>query len=453
MTLGSRIADRLLPCLQRDPVRRGSMPALLLAAFLFCFSAASPGPLPFAGRTEGSGGRNRVEQQAKPYVVLISLDGFRADYIDRASAPNLRTVIERGVRAEGLTPVFPSKTYPNHVSIVTGMYADRHGIVANHFYDPQRGATFTTRQRETIGDGSWYRGEPIWVSAEKQGMVTASFFWPGDEAAIAGIRPTHWRVFDSRTPRGEGISAALGWLRLPPDRRPHLITLYIGDLDDAGHDHGPASAHVLAAVETVDRELGRLLDGIESLALHEEVYLILVSDHGMAGVGPEYAMAWEDLIELKGIRCVDFGPIVSLHVDGGPGRAKSVRNSLNRRLRHGRAYLRDEVPARLHYRADPRIGDVLVIMEEPYQVVPAAGLARVRGGNHGWDPSSPSMQGIFIAMGPRLKRGVTIPRFENIHIYPLIAELLGLRVPSKIDGRRAGLVRQVLDRRPRARAK
>lgn len=394
--------------------------------------------------TQGSGGVNTPQHTEKPYVVLVSFDGLRADYLDRIDTPSFRRVMRQGVRAERLIPVFPSKTFPNHYSIATGMFADRHGIVANTFYDPQRDAAYGNAVVPgSVEDGTWYRGEPIWLTAEKQGMVAATCFWVGSEAEIQGLRATYWKKLREQPSIDSRVDTVLEWLHLPAEKRPHLITLYMSDVDGAGHRFGPDAPEVQSAVQAVDRSLGRLLDGIDSLPIRDRVYLVLVSDHGMAAYTTGQYMAIEDLIDPRDVRVADSGPNANLHVTGGPARARAVRDSLNRVLRHGRAYLRREIPARLHYRADPRIGDVVIIMDEPYQVGPAARAPSGPGGSHGWDPASSSMSAIFLAMGPGIKRGSRIRQVENIDIYPFLVELLGLRPNPGIDGH-PGLVRRLI---------
>src|SRR5687767_8370331 len=187
----------------------------------------TPAPAP----AHGSGGINRAEHLAKPSLVLLSFDGFRADYLNRFDLPNFRRFIARGTRADAMRPVFPSTTFPNHYSLVTGLHPGHHGIVENGFFDPARNAAYSFRNEATVTDGSWYGGEPIWVTAERQGMVAASFFWPGSEAAIKGVRPTSWNKYDGTIPNADRVATVLEWLRRPAEQRPHVITLYFSDVD------------------------------------------------------------------------------------------------------------------------------------------------------------------------------------------------------------------------------
>lgn len=391
-------------------------------------------------QAQGSGGTNRPEHAAKPYVVLVSLDGFAADYLRRYPAPNLRRLMDEGARAEGLVPVFPSKTFPNHYSIATGLRPARHGLVANRFWDPERGGAYAVSDRAAVEDGSWYRGEPLWATAERQGMVAGSVFWVGTEAPIGGVQPTFWQKYDGALPNAARVDSALAWLALPAERRPHLVLLYMSDVDDAGHHHRPGSPEVGEAILRVDSAIGRLLDGIEALPLVDSVFVVVVSDHGMATYTPATAVDVGTLLDTAGVMVADAGPNANLHVRGGPARAREVRDALNRGLRHGRAYLREEVPARLAYRSDPRIGDVVVIMELPYILTPPGRLPDAPGGTHGWDSANPAMRGIFLARGPGIAAGRVVPAFENVDLYPFVAEVLGLVPAAGIDGR-AGWLR------------
>lgn len=381
----------------------------------------------------GSGGVNRAEHLDKPYVIVVSFDGFRHDYLDRIEAPNFRRVIERGVRAGGLIPVFPTKTFPNHYSIATGMYAQNHGLMDNNFYDPVFDATYRLGDTLTVRDARWYGGEPIWVTAERQGMVSGAFFFVGSEAAVGGIQPTYVRNYDGRIANSTRVRTVLEWLSLPAERRPHLVMLYFSDVDNAGHSHGPDSPEVVEAVQRVDRALGQLLDGIAELPIADQVHLILVSDHGMSAQDTTRAEYIDDFADLSGVRSVNAGPYTTLWV-GDSARADAIRDRLNAGLRNARAYRRYEIPDRFEYRGNDRAGDILVLAEPGYQVLRRSGRPYT-GGAHGYDPASYTMHGIFLAMGPGIREGELFPAFENVHIYPFVAHLLGLEPNPAADGR------------------
>ncbi|MEP7348124.1 MAG: ectonucleotide pyrophosphatase/phosphodiesterase [Gemmatimonadaceae bacterium] len=382
-----------------------------------------------------SGGANAPQHTNAPYVILISLDGFRHDYLRRFPAPNILRVAKSGVRADRMIPVFPTKTFPAHYTIATGMYAEHHGIVGNSFWDPKRQAQYSMSNRAAKEDASWYRGEPIWVTAESQGMVTGDYFFVGADAPIAGVRPTYPGGAEGEVKREERVSGALAWLALPDSTRPHLITLYMNEVDDAGHQFGPTSAEVGQAIARVDSSLGRLLEGVNVFPYKDRVYVIIVSDHGM-GSAPKRNIEVLDTLRYPGVRLTQSGPYATLMIEhGGAERSSAVRDSINATLRHGKAYLRQDVPARLHYRADPNIGDIVVIMEPKWMLVAPKDVPTSDGFGHGWDNQNAEMGAIFVAMGPGIRAGQRIEAFESVHVYPFIAHLLGLRANPQIDGR------------------
>lgn len=393
------------------------MLALLLVLLAAC---ASRSPAAFA-----------VADGERPYVVLISFDGFRHDYLDRGITPNFDRLAAAGVRADGLVPVFPSKTFPNHYSIVTGMYAGTHGIVSNGFYDPARGQEYRLGDRESVEDGTWYGGEPLWVTAEKQGVRSGSMFWVGSEAAIQGIRPTYWHLYDHMFDNARRVSEIVGWLSLPPTERPHIITGYFALLDDAGHRHGPDSPEVRAGIIEADSLLGLLMDGVAALPHGDQVTIIIVSDHGMAPVGLGFVDLDAD-VDLSGARVIVGSPIANLYFDGDTAAVQRVWEAF-REVDHVRAFRQRDLPERWHANV-PRTGDLIVIADEGWTLGLDPQRGQWSGGTHGYPPI-PSMHGIFVAAGPRIAPGQRIPPFENIHIYPLVTELLGLRPNPEIDGR------------------
>lgn len=383
-----------------------------------------------------------AQQRSTPYVILISFDGMKPEYLQRIDLPNFERVMKAGVRSVGMIPTYPSKTFPNHYSIVTGMRAETHGIVGNRFYDPARGAAYSMSDTTTVLDGTWYRGEPIWATAEKQGVKAASYFWVASEALISGARPSYWKKYDWRTSNYSRVDSVLAWLALPGPERPHMITMYFSDTDGAAHEHGPLSPQLDSAAKRVDSALGRLMDGVAQLPLKDSVYYVLVSDHGMSEIHPRWYISLDTLIDMTGVRLGEAGPLANLHIAGGRARASVLRDSINRRMRHGRAYLRGELPAHLHYDKDPRIGDAVVVMDDHFQIG-RGNRAIGDGGTHGWDPTLPNMHAIFVASGPGIPAGKVIPSFENIEIYPWLTEILGLKPATGIDGRRGVLAKLI----------
>ena len=401
-----------------------------------------------AAYSAGSAGINAPDQRDKPYLILISLDGFKPGYLDTFDLPGMRRLAQRGVRASALIPVFPSLTFPNHYSLVTGLHPEGHGIVSNTFYDPMVRATYSLSNREAVGDARWYRGEPIWVTAEKQGMVAACYFWPGSEAPIGGVRPTMWRTYDAGIGQAERVRTVVEWLRRPTERRPHVITLYFSELDSASHSHPLESPAIEEAARSIDRSINQLVDAIDASPIRDRIYLLLTSDHGMAELTPERELALAPLVDMADVEHAFGGPVANLHVRGGAPAAARVRDSLNARLTNGRAYIREELPERFHYRADPRAGDVVVVMDEGWTLI--TGLRRLvrpfrgRRGMHGWDPALPSLQALFVAVGPGIRAGAVVGAVHNVDVYPFMTELLGLRPASPLDGRAGRIYAQVM---------
>ncbi|HSM32107.1 MAG TPA: ectonucleotide pyrophosphatase/phosphodiesterase, partial [Woeseiaceae bacterium] len=296
-----------------------------------------------AGAAPGSGGRNAPGAADGPRLILISIDGFRWDYLSIYPTPALRRIAESGVRAESMRPVYPSLTFPNHYSIATGLYPAEHGIVHNHFPDEARNRWYHLHDRSSVEDARWYGGEPVWVTAEKNGLVTAAYYFVGTEAAIGGVSPSHWHSFDASVPGGDRVTQVIDWLAWPEARRPRLITLYFEHVDRAGHDFGSGSPELAAAVAQVDANIGRLLDAIEDLGLGDEVYVLVVSDHGQASyVDPEATFVLRDHIDLAGLDVVAGGAYAWIYQEEpDPERARAIRDAINAAWAHGRAVLRD----------------------------------------------------------------------------------------------------------------
>ncbi|MEX0708902.1 MAG: ectonucleotide pyrophosphatase/phosphodiesterase [Woeseia sp.] len=379
--------------------------------------------------TTGTGGINSESRYDKAYIVLISIDGFGWDYTERFEIPALDRLIERGVRAESLKPVYPTLTFPNHYSIATGAYPAEHGIVANRFPHEDPSAWYNYKDRDTVQDGSWYGGEPIWVAAERAGMVSAAYFFVGTEAPVDGISPSHWYPYSADVPGNERVDQVLRWLKLPEERRPHVVTLYFEDVDTASHRYGPDSPENMAAVKEVNGYLSRLLDGIEALTVSDEVYVVVVSDHGQSVYRDRSAtLVLDEIIDLDGIALVEGGSYAFLFLDGSDAvRATRIRDTVNEHWQHGRAWLRAEAPAEWQLGHGARVADVILQPDPGYAVLSTAEhLDRLNVGAHGWAPEFRDMHGIFIAAGGRLPSGCTVGTAEAIEVYPLLLEILGL---------------------------
>jgi predicted AlkP superfamily pyrophosphatase or phosphodiesterase len=287
----------------------------------------------------------------KQTVVMISLDGFRADYIDRPAAVHLRALAARGVRAERLVPSFPSKTYPNHYALVTGLYPEHNGIVANSMQDAELGH-FAIGNDPAVRDARWWFGEPIWVTAEKQGLRAAAYFWPGSEAPIGGVRPTWYKKYDGTVPNAERVRAVLAWLALPADSAPRLINAYFGDADDAGHKHGPGAVEIDSAIARLDSAVGAIMNGITRLDLATTVNIVVVSDHGMAEIKPDRIVYLDDFVSLDSLEVVDWTPIAAIVPK--KGHERYVYDALKNANPHLAIYRKAAVPKRFNFNTGSR---------------------------------------------------------------------------------------------------
>jgi predicted AlkP superfamily pyrophosphatase or phosphodiesterase len=413
---------------------------LLVSAFLFVLSSAV---LCQADSLQHitDGKFNSAEQQKKPYVILISADGFRFDYPEKHQAGHLLQLSAGGVRAASMIPSFPSSTFPNHYTIATGLYPSHHGLVNNTFYDPAKQASYTMSNKERVQDGSWYGGTPLWVLAEQQQMVSASMFWVGSEAAIKNTRPTYYYDYTEKIPVSTRIETVKKWLQLPEERRPHLITFYLSEPDHAGHDQGPDAPQTAAAVRSVDSTIRALTDVAAATGL--PVNFIFLADHGMTAPDRDHPIPTPSVINREKFIISPGGTMLMLHARDKAD-IMPLYEQLKKEERNYKTWLKTDLPPAYRYSADDdvmnRVGDIVLISQWPYVFAdrkPGAGY-------HGFLAKEvKDMHAVFMAWGPAFKKGVTIPSFENVHVYPLVAEILGLKIADPIDGRRK-VLRKIL---------
>jgi predicted AlkP superfamily pyrophosphatase or phosphodiesterase len=362
-------------------------------------------------------------------VLLVSLDGFRRDLLDRDAPPALTELAREGVVSDWMQPSFPSLTFPNHYTIVTGLYPEHHGIVSNTMYDTAFKAGFSISGPGAT-ESRWWGGEPIWVTAEKQGVRSASFFWVGSEAAIEGIRPSIYKKYDAKVTFPARVDSVLAWLRLPDAQRPRMITLYFDEPDHTEHEKGPDSPEATAAVMKADSAIARLVQGLRAQRMYDAVDLIVVSDHGMANISPARTVYVTDVTDTLNVRTVDRGPIFmgwALNGDNA-GLVAALR-----RLPHVQAWLKDSVPARFHFNDNPRITPVVALAETGWMIGIGKPTRNRNLGTHGFDNADPLMRALFIAHGPDFKSGARIPAFPNVDVYSLMTHILGLK-PAPNDG-------------------
>ena len=379
-----------------------------------------------------------------PYVVLVSFDGFRHDYVEMYNAPNFKKLIANGVASEGLIPSFPSKTFPNHYTIVTGLYPGNHGLVDNSFYAPDLDLQYSIGNRERVENPEFYSGTPLWQLAQEHGMKSASYFWVGSEAPIKGSYPDYYTIYDGSVANEERIEKVSEWLKLPAEERPRFISLYFSLVDDAGHANGPVSEVTGNTVLEADRLLGVLRDKIAAINL--DINLVVVSDHGMNEIPPneESYTTYQELMEgldQDQFRFVSNGAHAHFYVNNKQD-ISALEAALNEKATNFTVYNKSTFPERWHNAHSERVGDIIITMEPGHYL---SSRNRVFGtiakkntrGEHGFDPYlTEDLRGIFYAEGPQIKKGEQIEAFENIHIYPFIAEILGITDLPEIDGKK-----------------
>jgi hypothetical protein len=430
--------DKLVPRFFLMRNRPWGRMALRLLASVFALAIAVPQPAwpqppgPALPVIHVDNGPNSAQAQKQHYVVLVSLDGFRWDYARRFGARHLLALGKEGVWApEGMLPSYPSLTFPNHYAIVTGLYPEHNGLVANSFYDETKNARYAPADAKAVADGSWYSGVPLWSLAESQGMRSACLFWPGSEAKIAGYRPTYYLHFDDKIDDDARLEQVLEWLRLPEADRPHFITLYYSEPDHEGHEFGPEAPQTRAAILKVDRLVGKLKTGLDTTRL--PIDLVVVSDHGMTKTEDGW-VTLDQFADLAGFETV--GPLLY-------GKSETDRARVYNQLKHASekfvAYRRSEVPAGLHYNQNAREGDPVILATGAYAIrahrPPADSEDRPPTvGMHGLNARQvPEMKASFFAAGPDIIAGKSVAPFENVNLYPWVAHLLGLQSP-KTDG-------------------
>jgi alkaline phosphatase D len=387
--------------------------------------------------------KNHEKHLNSPYVLLISLDGYRHDYTKMYKPKNITKFLNEGSSLTSLIPSYPTKTFPNHYTIVTGLYPENHGIVANSFHDPIKNRNYSLRDRKAVTDGSYYNGVPLWNLARQNEMVSATYFWPGSEANIGGVYPSYYRVYEHNTPHKKRIDTVIEWLKLPVQNRPHFTTLYFHDVDSAGHKYGPRSKQVKAAINKVDESLGQLFSQLEKLNI--DLNIVLVSDHGMTALDNKKVIhidkllkTKEEIMDFSNFKIVGKGPIMHLYYQGPSSRKSKAITSLVKRINKGAkqhmAYSRNAIPKKYNFRKSSRIGDFIIKAKMGWSVGLSKSL-KIKLGTHGYDQfEGKDMHGIFYAKGPQIKKGMELATKRNIHIYPFIAKILNLNYTHKIDG-------------------
>ena len=378
-----------------------------------------------------TGFRKDSRKPFKNYVVLVSLDAFRWDYNKLYKTPNLDQLAKDGVNAERMIASFPTNTFPNHYSITTGLYPDHHGLINNSFAAPDLGLYYRMGDRSAVENPAFYGGEPVWITAEKQGAKSASFFWVGSEAPVGGMHPTYWKKYDGSIGYEARIDTIVKWLSYPADKRPELVTLYFDEPDGTSHDFGPVSTETGRVVEHLDSLMGLLRTKLSSLPDAGKINLIVLSDHGMAAVSPERYVNIREFIPERMIASVSGSNPVFM-INPAEGKSDSILILL-KNAKGLRAWKKGELPAKWNFGTHPRIPEIVVVADSSWSIGTRAGGSSIRGGAHGYDNYNSDLFAIFYAAGPAFKRNYKFKELNNVDIYNLICKILDIR-PAPNDG-------------------
>lgn len=377
------------------------------------------------------GFRKDSRKQHKNYVLLVSLDAFRWDYSKLYNTPNLNKLAKDGVKADHMYSSFPTVTFPNHYSIATGLYPDHHGLINNSFPAPDLGLFYRMGDRSAVENPAFYGGEPIWVTAEKQGLITASFFWVGSEAPVEGMHPTYWKKYDESVTFEARIDTVVKWLGYPPEKRPELVTLYFDEPDATSHKFGPVSKQTGTVVHRLDSLMGVLRSKLAKLPEAKRINLIILSDHGMSAVSPDRYIDIKALVPNRMIASISGGNPVYL-IKPAEGRKDSILLLLDK-SKGLKAWSKAALPVKWHYGTNPRIPDVVVVADSSWSIGTRPDGSSIRGGAHGYDNFNSDMYSIFYAAGPAFKKNYRFKELNNVDVYDLICRILNLK-PARNDG-------------------
>lgn len=371
-----------------------------------------------------------VAAVSPPTVILVSIDGLRPEYLSRGLTPTLSRLAAEGAYGP-MKPSFPTVTFPNHYTVVTGLHPDHHGIVGNNMIDAELGR-FSLGNAAAVTDRRWWDdGEPIWVTAENAGIKTGTMFWPGSEADIRGVRPSYWAKFDQSMGGNARVDQLLAWLDLPQAERPRLNTLYFDIVDTMGHHHGPDSAQVNTAMTQTDASIGYLMEGLKARGMDDNTVVIIVSDHGMIATSPERAITLDDYVDVDDISIVYSGPVAFLNAKDG--KKDDVAAELVGQHERMECWAKADIPARLVLGSHKRVSDFVCLAQDGWLIATKERPVRSAGGAHGYDNELPNMQAIFIAHGAGIAAGRQLENLDSVDVQPLLGRLLGIEVP-KGDG-------------------
>ena len=376
------------------------------------------------------------KNENRPYVLLISFDGFRWDYLDRGITPNLDKLINKGVRAISFRPAFPSKTFPNHLSIITGMYPENHGIILNDFENPHTGEVYKLSDRKQVANPKWYLGEPFWVTADRSGIKTASFFWPA--SSMKEHHPDIFKKYDGSVNYESRVDTIASWLRKPAEQRPHFYTLYFSLTDTYGHKFGPESNEINYAIARLDTVTGYLIKRLKQINMFDSLNIIIVSDHGMTNISPDRVINVQKILKGKNVKYQSSGPVMMIAPNNSS--VQDIYKTLKKNENHYKVFKKSEVPDYYFFNNNPFISDLVLVADLGWSLVNNHSIKDFVGpnymkGNHGYEKDAIDMHGIFIAEGPAFKQNFKTGTIWNIDVYPLLCKIFGIAPRSNIDGK------------------
>ncbi|SHI14755.1 alkaline phosphatase family protein [Ferrimonas marina] len=395
----------------------------------------------FAAVLAGCSSNEPASEARKPHLLLVSIDGYRYDYTELHQPPFLSQFEQQSAMVERMAPSYPTKTFPNHLTLVTGLLPENHGIVSNGFHNPALGEDYFLSRAEAVTNGDFYDGVPLWSLAASQQMKSATYFWPGSEAEIAGFRPDYWVPYNHVEDYQIRIDQLVEWFQLPDDERPQFMTLYFHEVDSQGHYHGATSEQARDALHKVDAALSQLVERLNAVADEQnlDLNIIITSDHGMLDlekldrVYMDEVMAQEPGLSER-MRLIGTGPVTQIYAQGDDKQADLDKMiALFQDIPNVEIYKREDIPMRLRFKGHVAIGDAIILSNRGYLDFAEKPSSLV--GNHGFETAEvPEMNTLLMGVGPAFESGARIEAADNIHVYPMMAQILGLTIEHEIDG-------------------
>ncbi|XP_021001915.1 glycerophosphocholine cholinephosphodiesterase ENPP6-like [Parasteatoda tepidariorum] len=411
---------------------------MIFAVLFFLFSGLIEGLLAFGYYSDtdntSGGGSNKL--------LLILVDGCRWDYPDQdvVGLPGFRKLAENGVRAPYVTPIFPSNSYPNWYTIVTGLYAENHGFVQNMMYDSLYGDFFLMGPNDTASVPHWWESaEPLWITAEKNGLRSALYWWDGCQVEIKGKKPTYCRKYKYvgsswPTVNEDTKDALLTALQLLENNEIQLVQMYYEPVDFSGHKYGPNSFERKQSVKDIDNLLDLLQREMSKRGLDNTVNLVVLSDHGMTSTDSRglNVINLQEMIDISDIKYMVYYGATSMLLPY-EGKTEKVHEAL-KGITGLHVYLKEEIPEHYHIKNSRLTLPILLVASKNYYIkgldIPGKNIptgSSISRGSHGYDPYEvPDMRGIFFARGPALKKNYISQPLQMVDIYNILCELLNI---------------------------